>query len=360
MKKHPPYLTANRQINIPYLLKIGSHKIAKIGKYLFDKEMTGIALFWGEGMDEMLGDKLKGGLKEHRVEILSEDIVSTIAIEDITATAFSLPAQTKAIVGVGGGKVLDFAKYVSNLLRLPYISVPTSMSNDGFCSPTSSLTVNGARKTVKSAIPYGVVIDLDVIADCPKAFLYSGVGDMIAKVSALWDWKTTFTLGLERYNDFASMMAYNSLDLLFLRHSSDIESSRFQRSLATSLLYSGISMEIAGTSRPASGSEHLISHALDELAAKPKMHGLQVGTAAYLCTMLQNNPETEGVRDILSATGFFDFVAESPFDKTEFIKAIELAPTIKENYYTVLSEPQSLGRAVRLIDEDPVLQRLIK
>ncbi len=156
------------------------------------------------------------------------------------------------------------------------------------------------------------------------------------------------------------MMAYNSLDLLFLRHSSDIESSRFQRSLATSLLYSGISMEIAGTSRPASGSEHLISHALDELAAKPKMHGLQVGTAAYLCTMLQNNPETEGVRDILSATGFFDFVAESPFDKTEFIKAIELAPTIKENYYTVLSEPQSLGRAVRLIDEDPVLQRLIR
>ena len=170
MKKHPPYLTANRQINIPYLLKIGSHKIAKIGKYLFDKDMTGIALFWGEGMDEMLGDKLKGGLKEHQIEILSEDIVSTIAIEDITATAFSLPAQTKAIVGVGGGKVLDFAKYVSNLLRLPYISVPTSMSNDGFCSPTSSLTVNGARKTVKSAIPYGVVIDLDVIADCPKAF----------------------------------------------------------------------------------------------------------------------------------------------------------------------------------------------
>ena len=349
MKKSSPYVMTSRQINIPYLLKIGEGKIAKIGKYLFDKDMTGIALFWGEGMEKMLGGRLKRGLDEHGIEILSEDTVSSIAVEDITAAAFSLPAGVKAVVGVGGGKVLDFAKYTSYLLRLPYISVPTSMSNDGFCSPTSSLTAGGARKTVKSAIPYGVVIDLDVIAGCPKSFLYSGVGDMIAKVSALWDWKAAFNRGYERFNDFASMMSYNSLDLLFLRHSSDPASPRFQRSLATSLLYSGIAMEIAGTSRPASGSEHLISHALDELAQKPKMHGLQVGTAAYLCAMLQENPETGGVRDILAATGFFDFVAADPFDKTEFIKAIELAPTIKDDYYTVLSEPESLGRAVRLL-----------
>lgn len=304
MKKSSPYVMTSRQINIPYLLKIGEGKIAKIGKYLFDKDMTGIALFWGEGMEKMLGGRLKRGLDEHGIEILSEDTVSSIAVEDITAAAFSLPAGVKAVVGVGGGKVLDFAKYTSYLLRLPYISVPTSMSNDGFCSPTSSLTAGGARKTVKSAIPYGVVIDLDVIAGCPKSFLYSGVGDMIAKVSALWDWKAAFNRGYERFNDFASMMSYNSLDLLFLRHSSDPASPRFQRSLATSLLYSGIAMEIAGTSRPASGSEHLISHALDELAQKPKMHGLQVGTAAYLCAMLQENPETGGVRDILTATGF--------------------------------------------------------
>ena len=81
-------------------------------------------------------------------------------------------------------------------------------------------------------------------------------------------------------------------------------------------------MEIAGTSRPASGSEHLISR-VDELAAKPKMHGLRVGTAAYLASMLQNNPETEGVRIFCQPPAFLLFVAESPFDKTEFIKAIE-------------------------------------
>ncbi len=360
MKIIPPSMLVPRQINIPYLLKIGPGKIVKIGKYLADKDLTGIALLWGEGMEKMLGRRLKDGLEAQGVEILAEDTVNDIAVENITAAAFSLPAGVKAIVGVGGGKVLDFAKYASFLLRLPYISVPTSMSNDGFCSPSCSLTVGGARKTVKAAIPYGVVIDLQVIAGCPQAFLFSGVGDMIAKVSALWDWKQAFERGLERFNDFASMMSYNSLDLLFLRHSSDLSSPRFQRSLATSLLYSGIAMEIAGTSRPASGSEHLISHALDELSPRPKMHGLQVGTAAYLCTLLQDNPEAEGVREVLSATGFFDFVAADPFDKTLFVKALERAPEIKQDYYTVLSEPESFGRAVRLLEEDDILRQLVR
>ena len=90
MKKSSPYVMTSRQINIPYLLKIGEGKIAKIGKYLFDKDMTGIALFWGEGMEKMLGGRLKRGLDEHGIEILSEDTVSSIAVEDITAAAFSL------------------------------------------------------------------------------------------------------------------------------------------------------------------------------------------------------------------------------------------------------------------------------
>jgi len=356
--KYPGYI--NRQINIPYLLKIGDGKLAKIGKYLYDKDMSDICLFWGEGMEKTLSPSFYPGLEKFGINILYQQEVSDIAAENIMATAFSLPPATKAIVGIGGGKALDYAKYAAHLLRLPYISVPTSTSNDGFCSPTASLTVNGSRKTVKASIPFGVVVDLDVIRNSPRICLYSGIGDMVSKISALWDWKEAFNKGLERYNDFASILSYNSLDLLFIKHSSDIESSQFQRSLTTSLLYSGIAMEVAGTSRPASGSEHLISHALDEIAVHPRMHGLQVGTACYLCCLLQNNPATDGIRDILSSTGFFKIVEQNPFDKTDFIKAIERAPSIKKNYYTILSEPDSLGRAIRLLDEDNILQKLIK
>ena len=156
------------------------------------------------------------------------------------------------------------------------------------------------------------------------------------------------------------MLAYNSLDLLFIKHSFDIKAPEFQRSLITSLLMSGISMEVAGTSRPASGSEHLVSHALDEVCARPQMHGLQVGTAAYLCALLQNNPSTGGLRDILVKTGFFDFVGQNPFKKEEFLRALRLAPEIKRGLYTVLSEPDSYKRAVEFIDGDEILRELIK
>ena len=355
-----PYFTeTNKQINIPYLLKIGTGKILKIGRYLSDKSMNKIALFVGTGVEELVGDKLFQGINEYKIEILHKQVVDSIKVEDITLTAFNLPSQISAIVGIGGGKALDFAKYSAYLLKIPFISVPTSVSNDGFCSPTSSLTVSGKRKSVKSDIPYGVVIDLDIIRSNPESFLYSGIGDMISKITALWDWKMANLKGFERFNDFSSMLAYNSLDLLFLKHSSNIHDANFQRSLASSLLNSGISMEIAGSSRPASGSEHLISHALDEVSQTPKMHGIQVGVSSYLCALLQENQNVEEIKSILISTGFLDFVKKDPFNKKEYLEALKLAPTIKQNYYTILSEEGYLAKAERFVEEDELLRQVI-
>src|SRR5207248_11690902 len=89
------------------------------------------------------------------VEVADNDLEST-------ASVFAdLPKGATAVVGVGGGKALDVAKYVGFLSRLPYYAVPTSLSNDGFCSPQSSLTVRGKRRSLSAALPFGVVIDTD-------------------------------------------------------------------------------------------------------------------------------------------------------------------------------------------------------
>ena len=183
---------------------------------------------------------------------------------------------------------------------------------------------------------------------------------MVSKINALYDWKQAAERNLDRYNDFASLLSYNSLTLLFNKHSTDINEPSFQRSLVNSLLTSGIAMEIAGSSRPASGSEHLISHGLDAVSRRPRMHGLQVGVATYLCALLQNNPSTANVRDILSITGFFNYVKQDPLSKEDFINALQMAPGIKANYYTVLSEPDSFARALQFIDRDPILNQIIR
>ena len=191
----------NKQINIPYLVKIGPEKIEKIGKYLIDKDMKNIALFWSEGLEKFLGPKLHEGLKEHKINVSHQEEVKDIGIEEITKTAFNLSPSISVIVGIGGGKALDYAKYTAHLLKLPFISVPTSTSNDGFCSPSSSLTVGGKRKTAKSSIPFGVVIDLDIIKTSPTICFFSGIGDMVSKITALYDWKQASLKGQARYTD---------------------------------------------------------------------------------------------------------------------------------------------------------------
>ena len=349
----------NRQISIPYLLKIGKGKVAKIGKYLRDKNMYDVAIFWGSGMEDLLGVKLYAGFKENAIKVLYKQNVSSIAFESATQSAFALP-EVDAILGVGGGKALDVAKLISYLLKVPYISVPTSISNDGFCSPLTSLTFGNSRRTIKTAIPFGLVIDLDVIKGSPDEMMYSGFGDMISKVTALWDWKKASKKGLAKYSDFAALMAYNSLDLLMAKRLTDIHSEAFQKSLANSLLVSGISMEIAGTSRPASGSEHLISHALDQLAMDPKPHGIQVGVATLLCALLQKNDYVDTVKHALLATGFVNYVRERPLAKGDVIRALELAPTIKKDYYTVLSQRGIMKKAINYIVNDPLLALLIR
>ena len=205
---YAPY--PNKQINIPYLLKIGSGKVKKIGKYLADKNLFNAAVFWSEGIQHLLSERFYPGMEENKVKIVYEQDVRFINIEEITKITFNLPKTTDVIIGIGGGKALDFAKFCAHLLRLPFISVPTSTSNDGFCSPNSSLIVDGKRKTVKASIPFGVVADLDVIKESPQICLYSGVGDMVSKITALYDWKQAAERGLDRYNDFASLMSYNS------------------------------------------------------------------------------------------------------------------------------------------------------
>ena len=210
------------------------------------------------------------------------------------------PASAEAVIGVGGGKALDVAKYMAFLLRLPYLSVPTSLSNDGFCSPQSSLTVENRRRALPSAMPFGVVLDTAVSLDAPESLWHSGVGDLVSKFTAITDWKMAFHATGAQFDDFAALLSDASVYQFMARPNRDIEGMRL---LGTALLLNGVSMSICGSSRPASGSEHLISHALDTIGKRPRLHGLQVGVATYLMSLLQGQ-NSERIAALFAARVF--------------------------------------------------------
>jgi glycerol-1-phosphate dehydrogenase [NAD(P)+] len=267
-----------------------------------------------------------------------------------------LPPKASAVVGVGGGKALDVAKYVSFLGRLPYFAVPTSLSNDGFCSPQSSLTIRGKRRSLPAALPFGVVADTAVCLEAPRILTLAGVGDLVAKFTAVRDWKLAFQCSGELIDDFAALLSNGSIRAYLSHPRFDLKGTRL---LATALLLNGIAMEICGSSRPASGSEHMISHALDAVSARPRLHGLQVGIAAYIVSILQN-ANTEQIVSLFDATGFWAAVADDPFSRTEWLAAIRAAPSVKDGYYTVLSTRDVLPEVRTILTDDPHLQQCFR
>ena len=229
--------------------------------------------------------------------------------------------------------------------------MPTSLSNDGFCSPQSSLTQGGRRRSLHAMMPSGVVVDTDVCLRAPETLWWSGVGDLVAKVTAIADWKRAFHARGTPVNDFAALLSDATVFQFMARPVRDLEGVRL---LATALMLNGIAMEVSGSSRPASGSEHLISHALDALAARPRLHGLQVGVATYVVSHLQGQG-TERVASVLDSTGFWRGITEDPFSRREWLEAVRLAPTLKEDFYTVLSSRDCVPEVDALLRTDPRL-----
>ena len=349
----------NDYIAIPTLLKIEEGALNRIGTYLKESDIRKVVIFFGNGLIEMFGNTVMDSLRNADIEVLEYQELDSVCLEDITTLAFSLPAKTQAIIGLGGGKVIDAAKYSGFLRKLPFISIPTSASSDGFSSASASLIIDNRRNSVPARMAYGIIVDTAVIKSAPEHFLYSGIGDMVSKITSLYDWQYEEDLGLTEVNDFAMMIAKKAVNSFVRTPFTSIKDDLFLKELLDSLAMSGIANEIAGSSAPTSGSEHLISHALDKLLERPQLHGIQVGIATYLMSLVQNH-RYKRVHTILTDTGFFDFVETLKLDIHDYERAIDLAPSIKPFRHTYLHEKKYRVRAKELLKEDETLQRIIR
>jgi glycerol-1-phosphate dehydrogenase [NAD(P)+] len=348
------------KISIPSILEVGMDKLPYIAPNLSKAGITKIVVFWGEGIKQLFGSSILDSLKENdTIKLLGEYNYDDIRIESIMPLAFSLPSETEAVVGVGGGKVLDVAKYIAFLNNLPFISVPTSTSHDGFASSGCSLIINGRRTSVHARMPFGIIVDVGVIKNSPDKFIFSGIGDIISKITAAFDWQFEETHGKTSMNDFAVMIAKKSVNSIARMPFNSIKEDFFIKELVDSLTMSGIAMEIAGNSAPASGSEHLISHALDKLTETPQLHGIQVGIATYIMSNVQEH-RYERVRKFLTDTGFFSHVETLGLKAQDYEEAIKLAPTIKPNRFTYIHVPEFRQKAIQLLYNDDILKRILK
>jgi glycerol-1-phosphate dehydrogenase [NAD(P)+] len=341
------------QIAIPTLVRIKHHALERIGVYARRNSFERVLMLMSQGLIASIGNSVRAALSAEGIAIVDEHEIASSSLEQ-AQDIFQNIGKMDAIIGVGGGKALDVAKYVAFLSRIPYISVPTSLSNDGFCSPQSSLEVKGKRRSLPATIPYGVVIDIDVCMSAPQALWWSGIGDLASKITAVYDWKLAFKKQGAQIDDFAALLSDSTVFQLQSRTVKDIESVRL---LGTALMLNGIAMEICGSSRPASGSEHLLSHALDLTSKKPRLHGLQVGIAAYIMSRLQGQG-TERIVQLFDSTKFWDAFTDEPLLREDWLRAFAAAPAVKQDFYTILSEKDFTGDFKRILYEDERMKKI--
>jgi len=326
-----------KTVNIPIVLEIGEDIFVHLDdilreNHIYFKEkilVTSIELrdLYKSRLDKLSFEDIllmKGGSYDEALEAMN-------AITDKNAL----------LVAFGGGSIIDAVKLMANTLDVTYITVPSTLSNDAIYSPIARLLKEGKKQSFGVKAPLGIIADVNIIKDSPRKLLLAGVGDLVSNASAVKDWQLAHVDKGESINNFALALASLSGNSVIPYTFDDIRSSRFIGDLANGLVISGLAMVLANSSRPASGAEHMISHAIDDLfPSRSTLHGLQV---AWGHLFVEREFRKSG-NDYEKLLAFFERMKvldelerDITFSKGEIGQILARARTIRDRY-TILSK----------------------
>lgn len=331
-------LVKNKKIILPREIEIGAGCINNIGNICKRLQLAKNALvISGDGKTCGIGMEIVQILEsaDFNVKLATVKKAEMDEVIRIEKLVSEIGGNT-FLAGVGGGKAIDIAKLASNNMGRAFISVPTAASHDGIASSRASIIYNGKMASIEAIPPIAVIADTTIIASAPYKLLASGCGDIISKFTAVLDWKLAHIKKMEEFSDYASQLseiaASNIMASVELIRRGDEKSAEI---VINALIASSISMNIAGSSRPASGSEHKFSHALDKIALKPALHGEQCGVGSIIMMYLHGD-DWKKIRQTLKTIGAPVNAEELGIDPGCVVEALLKAHTIRPERYTIL------------------------
>ena len=216
---------------------------------------------------------------------------------------FAMVNSPKMIIGIGSGSICDLSRFCAYKLNIPFMICGTAPSMDGYASTVAAMTVSGIKKSFVTTYPTVIIGDLDVLKNAPIDMIASGFGDIAGKVSALLDWKLGRIVTKEHYCEKIVQLTNTAVNKCFEAGSGlkDRNENAIEM-LMNALSISGITMQLNGNSRPASGAEHHISHFLemtDEIKdRKGAYHGAKVGMASQITLRLYEKLFSDGIKEL--------------------------------------------------------------
>ncbi|AKH97196.1 NAD(P)-dependent glycerol-1-phosphate dehydrogenase [Halanaeroarchaeum sulfurireducens] len=338
-------------IRLPRNVVMGHDVLADVGAVIADTHLTGRPLIVTSPTPKSVaGEPIVDQLEADGLDPLLT-IVETAnfqAVERVIETARS--ADVSYLLGVGGGKAIDIAKMAADDLGVDFISVPTAASHDGIVSGRGSVPDGDTRHSVAAAPPIAVIADTNVIAEAPWELTTAGCADIISNYTAVKDWQLANRLQNVEYSEYAGALSQMTAEMLVDRADSikpGLEESAWL--VVKALVSSGVAMSIAGSSRPASGAEHLFSHQLDRIAPGAALHGHQVGVGAIMIEYLHSGEKGawHDVRDALERIDAPTTADELGVSAEDVVDALTSAHEIRDRY-TILGGGISEEAAIQV------------
>ena len=305
-----------------------------------------VAIVIGPGHGQRIAEQLAASLPTASVTTVSGGTLDA-ALELISELRNDFH---DAVVGIGGGRTVDVAKYAASMSGLPFVSVATTLTHDGLASPVATLESHGRKASFGVHVPIAVFVDINEVRTAPPEHIRSGAGDVLSNLSAISDWELARRVRDESVDGLSVSLARTAGEaILDLAPGTD----RYLTTLAESLILSGLAMTFAGSSRPCSGACHEISHALDAYHGSPGLHGAQVAFGARFATWLR------GERQLLAALDHALVVNQLPrrpedlgIDRDIFVQAVVEAPRTRPDRFTILEHlDPSPARVEELVDD---------
>jgi glycerol-1-phosphate dehydrogenase [NAD(P)+] len=353
-------LTINKNsakwMQLPRDVLVGHGVLEEVGDVCRDLNLHGNALIvTGNTTWNVAGKRVCDILQ--RMDINTETVITCKATTEEVEYVIEkvLDAEANFLLGIGSGRSIDLAKLASTRLELPFISIPTAASHDGIASSHASILDHGKNTSIKAQAPIAVIADTEIISAAPFRFLAAGCGDIISNYTAVLDWEFASRLRNEYFGEYAAALSRMAARVIIESADTikpDHETSA--RLVVKALVSNGVAMSIAGSSRPASGSEHMFSHALDKIAPKPALHGEQCGVGTIMMMYLHGGDWHE-IRDALKKIGAPTTAHELEIEDKYIVDALLLAHAIRPERYTILgngltpSAAEKIARITKVI-----------